>query len=94
MGTKHLALSLDLIKEHLEGSNIQVIEFLDNSKASEFYIRTKFIQDDGFEWTTVIPYYIRRSGLFLETEEEIAEYFISLKPYFTPEKMQEWRRRE
>jgi hypothetical protein len=94
MGTKHLALSLDLIKEHLEGSNIQVIEFLDNSKASEFYIRTKFIQDDGFEWTSIVPYEYRRSGLKLETEQEVAKYLKSVKPFFTKKWMEEWKNKE
>jgi hypothetical protein len=41
-----------------------------------------------------VPYYIRRSGLFIETEEELANYLVSIKPYFTNEKMDEWRRTE
>lgn len=89
-----MSITLRKVFDLLKDKGIFVLEMIDNTKASEKYIRTTFIQDDGFEWSTVIPYYIRRSGLFLESEEEIAEYFISLKPYFTPEKMQEWRNRE
>lgn len=91
---EHKKLSLGLIQMYLQDSNIQVIEFLDNTKASEFYVRTKFTQDDGFEWTTIVPYEYRRTGLELKTEEEIAEYLISVKKYFTKDWMDSWRERE
>lgn len=82
------------LQELLAGHNILVSDIIDNTKASEKYVATTFIQDDGFKWFTYVPYYSRWSALFLETEEEIAEHIISLKPYFTPEQMKEWAERE
>ena len=46
MSVNHIELSLEEIRHYLEGSNIIVFVFLDHTKASEFYIRTQFIQDD------------------------------------------------
>ena len=50
----------------LKRYNISVSEEIHNGKSSESYVRTTFIQGDGFKWETVVPYYIRRSGLFIE----------------------------
>lgn len=82
------------LQELLEEHNIYVSDIIDNTKASEKYVATTFKQEDGFEWFTYVPYFSRWSALFLETEEEIAEHLISLKEYFTPEKMKEWAERE
>lgn len=87
-------MKLSVLQNLLSRHNIKVHELLVNTKASEKYVRTTYIQDDGFKWSTVVPYYSRWSALFLEKEEEIANYLISLKPYFTPEKMEQWRRTE
>ncbi len=89
MPNKH-SLSLDLINMFLQNDNIFVSQFLDNTKASEFYVRTKFIQDDGFEWDTIVPYEYRRTGLKIDTEEGIADYLRSVKKYFTREWMESW----
>ena len=74
MSVNHIELSLEEIRHYLEGSNINVFVFLDNTKASEFYIRTQFIQDDDFSWTTIVPYIYRRTGLELKNEKDIADY--------------------
>ena len=55
------------VKNLLKGKNIKVSEWIDNTKASEYYIRTQFIQDNGFKWDTVVPYIDRRAGLNIET---------------------------
>lgn len=87
-------LDLEKVQEFLEGSNITVSEFLDNSKASEYYIRTKFIQDDGFTFSTIVPYVYRRTGLELRSEKEIADYLKSVKKYFTKEWTDAWVEKE
>ena len=87
-------MNIDIINKALQGHNITVSEIIDNNKASEKYVRTRFVQDDGFEWNTVVPFYIRRSGLFIESEQEIAEYLISIKPYFKKNEMDAWKKRE
>lgn len=90
MNDIHKPLNIDIVQQHLKGSNIFAIEFLDNSKASEYYIRTRFVQDNGFEYTTIVPYEYRRTGLELRTEKDIAEYLKSVKKYFTKEWMKSW----
>lgn len=51
-------MEISKIKMLLAGTGIVVSELIDNNKASESYVRTKFIQNDGFEWETVVPYHI------------------------------------
>ncbi len=87
-------LSLLSIQKLLQNDNILVKEFLDNTKASEYYIRTEFTQDNGFKWESIIPYEYRRTGLKYDTEEGIAEYLRSVKKYFTSEWMHSWRQTE
>ena len=87
-------MNIEIINKALQGHNITVSEIIDNNKASEKYVRTRFVQEDGFAWNTVVPFYIRRSGLFIETEQEIAEYLISIKPYFKKKEMAAWKKRE
>lgn len=87
-------MNIDTLVHLLRGTNIKVHEFIDNNKASETYVRTTFIQDDGFKWDTVVPYVDRRAGLNIETEQELAEYLISIKPYFRNNAMRQWKRKE
>lgn len=87
-------MNIDTLIHILRGTNIKVHEFIDNNKASETYVRTTFIQDDGFKWDTVVPYVDRRAGLNIETEQELAEYLISIKPYFSKNAMKEWKKQE
>lgn len=87
-------MNLNKLSQLLNGTNIIVRELIDNNKASETYVRTTFVQDDGFSWDTVVPYVDRRAGLNIETEEELAEYLISIKPYFRKEAMENWKKQE
>lgn len=87
-------MNIDTLVRLLKGKNIKVHEFIDNNKASETYVRTTFIQDNGFKWDTVVPYVDRRAGLNIETEQELAEYLISIKPYFRKNAMEEWKKQE
>lgn len=90
MRNKHTGLYLGKIQSLLVGKNIFVTEFRDNSKACDYFIKTRFVQDDGFEHTTFIPYVYRRAYLELKTEAEVAEYLVSVKKFFTKEWMQAW----
>ena len=90
----HKTFELEKVQGFLKGSNITVIEFLDNSKVSEYYVRTRFVQNDGFTWTTIIPYVYRRTGLELRTEKEIAVYLKSVKKFFTKEWIKSWKEKE
>lgn len=94
MNNIHKPLDISIVQNFLKGSNIIVFEFLDNSKASEYYVRTKFIQDDGFSFTTIVPYEYRRTGLELRSEKDIAEYLKSVKKFFTKQWINSWVKKE
>ena len=87
-------MDLSLLKDLLKNKGIVVTEWISNSKASEKYVRTIFVQDDGFTWRTVVPYIDRRAGLEIKDEVSLAEYLISLKPYFTKKAMADWKKQE
>lgn len=87
-------MNIEKLQDLLNDSNIEVSEFIENNKASEAYIRTTFIQDDGFEWKTVVPYIDRRAGLNISSEEDLAGYLQSIKCYFSEDAMKKWKRQE
>lgn len=87
-------MNKDKVIKLLENSNISIGDFHDHGKASERYVDVTFIQHDGFEWETIVPYVNRRAGLFLETEEELVAYLKSIKPYFQKSAMENWKKVE
>lgn len=78
------------INKFLLGSGISVSELRENSPACEKYVYAKFVQDEHSSIETMVPYVYRRSGLCLETAEEIAEHLINLKQYFTKDYITQW----
>lgn len=87
-------MNLQQLAQDLRGHNIFVHELIENNKASENYVRTTFVQDNGFSWDTVVPYVDRRAGLNIKTEQELAQYLVSIKPYFQKEAMKKWKKQE
>ena len=87
-------MNINTLQSLLNDHNIKVTEFIDNNKASENYVRTTFVQNDGFTWNTVVPYVDRRAGMNNKTEKELAKYLISLKPYFKKDAMEHWKQEE
>ena len=87
-------MNIDILSNLLVDTGIVVHEFIENNKASENYVRTTFIQDDGFTWDTVVPYVDRRAGMDIKTEQELADYLISIKPYFQKKAMKRWKAQE
>ena len=87
-------MNINTLQSLLNDHNIKATEFIDNNKASENYVRTTFVQNDGFTWNTVVPYVDRRAGLNINTEKELAKYLISLKPYFKKDAMEHWKQEE
>lgn len=85
-------LNLDQLQALLKNQNITVHSFSEHSKASEHYVGVTFKQFDNFEWTGLIPYFYRRTALFLKTEVQLAEYLISIKPFFTKKLIEEWQK--
>ncbi|MBR1851130.1 MAG: hypothetical protein IJ789_07135 [Bacteroidales bacterium] len=87
-------MDLGALQVLLGDTGIIVSEIVENNKASEVYVKTKFVQDNGFEWDTYVPYVDRRAGLNIVVEQALAGYLKSLKQYFTKEAMREWRQTE
>lgn len=67
------------------GPSIKILNVREDLKASEKYIDLIIIQEDGYKWEGSIPYFYRRTGLFIEDIEELAKYLIRIIPYFTEE---------
>ena len=51
----------------------------------------KPMDSDGIQWYHIIN---RRDGLDIKTEEKLAEYLVSIKPYFKKKAMEEWKEKE
>lgn len=68
-----MEMETELINECLS-NDIELIGLRTHSKASEKYVDVKFIFSDGFVWEGSIPYYYRRTGLFIETVPELCHY--------------------
>ena len=87
-------MNIDILENLLVDTGIIAREFIENNKASENYVRTTFVQDDGFTWDTVVPYVDCRAGMDIKTEQELADYLISIKPYFQKKAMKRWKVQE
>lgn len=87
-------MDLKKLQSLLKDTGISVSKIKENNKASEVYVKTKFVQSNGFEWDTYVPFIYRRSGLDILSEPELADYLKSLKQYFTKEAMEIWRQTE
>ena len=61
------------IKKHISNKNIEIVGAREHSKASEKYIDVVFSYSNQPKWDGSIPYFYRRTGLFLESPQEIAQ---------------------
>ena len=90
-----MSLNVLLLNKLLDGSGIFVSGAEEHSKASESYIDVKITDSvTGSVWDGRIPYQYRRTGLFLETEQEVADYLKAIKHHFTPEVVRVWIAKE
>jgi hypothetical protein len=59
-------------------AEIQILGEHEHRKASEKYSEVRYVFEDGLTWEGWIPTHYRRTGLFLESPEEIEEYLLSI----------------
>lgn len=78
----------------LLGKGFAVTRRRDHGKASESYVDVTITHDDGSKWEGSIPFQYRRTGLNIETEEDLAEYLISIRHYFSKTHISEFVRIE
>lgn len=74
---------IDKLYKLLDNEGIIVESFREHSKASEKYVDVTFTQKDGFTWKGSIPYFYRRTSLFIEKVEDLAKYLNEIYPHFT-----------
>lgn len=86
-------MDLEIIKESLN-ENIKIVQFREHSKASEKYVDVEIYDNQKTIWKGSIPYYYRRTGLFIESEEELAEYLNGIIEYFNEDKIKEFMKTE
>lgn len=88
-------MKIQKLNQLLEGSGIRVTGHHTHPKASEAYIDIVVAGAGGAQiWEGAVPYRYRRTGLFLETEAEVADYLKQVRHHFEPENVQEWVVRE
>lgn len=85
-----MELSIQAFNELLNNRYIIAEDFRVHKKASEEYIDVTIVQPDGFSWKGSIPYSYRRTGLFIETPEDLAEYLNSIYPFFSRTAVEEF----
>ena len=85
-------MNLEKLQSLIFNKNITVNDISEpHQKASELYVDVTFREGDSdFSWSGLIPYYYRRTGLFLETEEELATYIEQIAPYFQEKVISAW----
>ena len=84
-------MNLEKIQSLLADSGIKVSQIIQHSKASESYVEVAFHEEgSGFVWKGYVPYFYRRTGLFLATEEEVSSYLLRIKSHFSRQKISDW----
>ena len=78
-----MELTIPAFNELLNNRYIIAEDFREHAKASEKYVDVTIVQPDGFSWKGSIPYFYRRTGLFIETPEDLVEYLNSIYPFFS-----------
>jgi hypothetical protein len=61
------------IQNFISNKSIRIVRLRLHNKANEKYVDVIFKYKNQKDWEGSIPYYYRRTGLFLETEKEVAE---------------------
>lgn len=89
-----MEITVKSFSELLNNKYIIVERFREHSKASEKYIDVTIIQEDGFTWKGSIPYFYRRTGLFIETPEDLADYLNKIYPLFSRNAINEFLQAE
>jgi len=88
-------MNIETLKSYIQDVDIQVFDFSEHSKASELYVKVSFnFSSNGFIWEGLVPYHYRRTGIFIETEEELAAYLQEIKPYFDKTASENWIQKE
>ena len=71
----------------------KIINYQDHTKASEKNVLVDFFYDKKII-QKLIPYYYRRTSLFLETEKDIENYLKKIYPLINPKNDKIWEEKQ
>jgi hypothetical protein len=71
-------------------NEIEILSLREHSKASEKYVDLRISLPDKTVWEGSIPYFYRRTGLFIETEIELIDYINEIKHFFLKKNINEF----
>lgn len=77
-------MNITNLNDALNKEGITVNSLESHGKASEAYANVEFSFADE-SYSTLVPYYYRRTGLFIDKESDLIEYLISIKDLFSKE---------
>ena len=77
-------MNLETLRNLAKDLDIEIISLsVPHQKASELYVEVCFHDTDNqFSWTGLVPYFYRRTGLFIESEDELIIHLKQISPYF------------
>jgi hypothetical protein len=89
-----MEITIEEFSELLDNKYIIVESFREHSKASEKYIDVTFVQKDGYSWKGSIPYYYRRTGLFIDNASDLIDYLNKIYSHFTSDEIGKFQEQE
>lgn len=78
------------IQKYISNKSIKLTGVREHTKASEKYIDVEFFYKNQEKWDGSVPYYYRRTGLFLEDPKKIAELITSAYDALKKESAKKW----
>ena len=87
-------ISIEELNKLFTAIGIEILELRKDLKSSEKYVDVRIIQDNGFEWVGSIPYFYRRTGLFIENAEDLLAHLTTIKNFFTKENIAKFQKDE
>ena len=84
-------MNIAAINRILMETGIRVTGKYVHAKASESYVDVEIVDSDEVPvWDGAIPYQYRRTGLWLGTEQEVADYLLEIRAHFSPDNIRRW----
>ena len=82
------------IQKYIKKPNIEVQKLRTHSKANEKYVDVSFTYKNQKKWNGSIPYNYRRTGLFLNSSQKIAELIEKVYEELKKENSKKWIKNE
>jgi hypothetical protein len=85
-------MNLEILRSLAKDIDIEIISLsAPHQKASELYVEVTFRDTENqYSWTGLVPYFYRRTGLFIESENELIAHLELISPYFKAKNIADW----